>query len=139
MSVRVTTSSWTTTWGGQKPAVAGAVYTSTARTAELEQPSWGTEMTDEEDFSKYPPSINEIKADRSESSQDWTPRDALIRCLRDLDSGKISPDALIILHHKVEEDGIVKTDFYAAGTLVQVAATIELGKNRYFSMAEHGH
>lgn len=96
-------------------------------------------MTDEEDFSKYPPSINEIKADRSESSQDWTPRDALIRCLRDLDSGKISPDALIILHHKVEEDGIVKTDFYAAGTLVQVAATIELGKNRYFSMAEHGH
>lgn len=39
MSVRVTTSYWTTTWGGQKPVVAGVVYIFGVRTVKTEPQS----------------------------------------------------------------------------------------------------
>lgn len=52
-------------------------------------------MTD--DFSKYPPSVAEIRSDRTNAAKDWSPRDALIRALRDLDAGTIKPDAIVIM------------------------------------------
>lgn len=50
----------------------------------------------DEDFSEYPKSIAEARANASANAADWTPRDALIAMLRDIDSGKVHPDALVI-------------------------------------------
>jgi len=38
-------------------------------------------------FANAPVSLNEIRAERSENSADWTPRDMLIALLRDIDNG----------------------------------------------------
>lgn len=54
-------------------------------------------MTDIPDnFADHPLSIAEIRADKSQNATDWTPRDVLIELLRDIDSGAIAPDALIV-------------------------------------------
>jgi len=47
-----------------------------ARAAQLEQ-----------SFADVPVSLNEIRAERSENSAEWTPRDMLIALLRDIDNG----------------------------------------------------
>lgn len=49
-----------------------------------------------ESFTHYPQSLNEVRSARSGNAADWTPREALIQILRDLDSGAIQPDALIV-------------------------------------------
>lgn len=54
-----------------------------------------------ENYADHPKSIAEIRSDKSRSASDWTPRDALIATLRDIDSGAIDPDALVIAYrHK---------------------------------------
>lgn len=46
-------------------------------------------------FADHPESIGEIRANKSESCSDWTPRDALISVLRQIDSG-LAVDALVV-------------------------------------------
>lgn len=53
-------------------------------------------MSDGESFAAMPPSVTELRANRSEDGGDWTPRDVLIATLREIDSGRLKPDALII-------------------------------------------
>jgi hypothetical protein len=48
------------------------------------------------DFSDYPPSVGEIKSGRSGKSADWTPREALLHVLREIDAGKLQPDVMVI-------------------------------------------
>lgn len=48
------------------------------------------------EFAGHPQSITEAKVDRTHDARDWTPRDVLIRMLRDIDEGKINPDALVV-------------------------------------------
>jgi hypothetical protein len=48
-----------------------------------------------DNFAAHPRSIGELRSDRTESSHDWTPRDALISLLREIDEG-LSVDALVI-------------------------------------------
>lgn len=40
------------------------------------------------EYANYPVSLAERKAEASGKARDWTPRDALISVLRDLDAGK---------------------------------------------------
>jgi hypothetical protein len=47
-------------------------------------------------FADAPLSVAEIRSDKSANGADWTPRDALIATLREIDSGKLKPDALVI-------------------------------------------
>lgn len=88
-------------------------------------------MSDE--YSNHPPSITEIKAERSSKSEDWTPRDALIKTLRDIDNGVRKPDSLIVMMIEQEPDDMVVPYYSAAGTLVQVMATMALVKNVYLN------
>lgn len=59
-------------------------------------------MTDS--FADYPPSITELRAHKSEASTDWTPRDALIDCLRAIDRGEYDPEALVIVMRRRKKD-----------------------------------
>lgn len=47
------------------------------------------------DFKNHPPSIGEIRSDKTHAAADWTPRDALISLLREIDNG-LKVEALVI-------------------------------------------
>lgn len=73
-----------------------------------------------ENFSNHPPSIGEIKSDKSGSALDWTPRDALIWMLREIDAGRIDCYHLILSWTQIvsppsPEYSKYKTDFRQAG------------------------
>lgn len=64
-------------------------------------------------FVNYPPSVNELRSARSGDAADWSPREALIQMLRDIDAGVIKPDALIVSFRERLERGF-RTSFSAA-------------------------
>lgn len=66
-----------------------------------------------DDFKNHPKSITELRAEKEEDASKWTPRDALISVLRDIDSGETSPDALVICYHEKLEGGH-KTSYVSA-------------------------
>jgi hypothetical protein len=53
------------------------------------------------DFSDHPVSLSEIKAERDLDGKAWTPRDVLLKLLRDIDSGKCNPDLLVVSYSEV--------------------------------------
>lgn len=70
----------------------------------------------DDDFSKMPESIAEIRANRAEKASLWTPRDALISALRDVDSGKLNPFcAFIVLGTRDPGTSDTYTRFWVAG------------------------
>ncbi len=65
-------------------------------------------------FADYPRSIAELRSDKTGSGADWTPRDALIAMLRDIDSGVFKPSALVISHTTKNPNGSFSHNHYAA-------------------------
>lgn len=51
-----------------------------------------------DNFANYPESITEIASAKAEDCSKWTPRDALIATLRELDAGEVKPEALLIAY-----------------------------------------
>lgn len=74
-----------------------------------------------ETFENYPRSIGEIKSDRSHNGADWTPREALIDLLREIDAGRITPDALVICFRTKAEPGKTTTGFRSAAPDIHIA------------------
>lgn len=68
-------------------------------------------MTD--DFSSFPKTLGEIKREKAGTCDAGSPRDILIEMLRDIDSGKSSPTALVICYRE-EHDGEAFTRFLSA-------------------------
>lgn len=58
-----------------------------------------------EDFSNHPQSVAEVRSERTADGRLWSPRDALVSLLRDIDSGKVSPQALIVVFSEVNDAG----------------------------------
>lgn len=70
----------------------------------------------DDDFSKMPESIAEIKANRAERASLWTPRDALISALRAVDAKEINPFiAFIVLGNSDPGTADTYTRFWVAG------------------------
>jgi hypothetical protein len=69
----------------------------------------------DDDYSNYPQSVAEIRSDKTWRAIDWTPRDALISCLRDIDSGKIKPDSLLICWSVDDGGDNIRSTYRAAG------------------------
>lgn len=68
---------------------------------------------DNEDFSKHPMSLAEVRADKEADGRLWKPRDVLISLLRDIDSGKLKPDVIVVVHKTTKDDA---SQSYAIGT-----------------------
>jgi len=64
-----------------------------------------------DDFSEHPPTLGEIRSEKSERACDWTPREALISLLREIDAGRVIMDALVISYREPTTDGIGRTRF----------------------------
>lgn len=57
------------------------------------------------DYSNAPTSITEAKAIRADDAAQWTPRDALVSMLRDIDAGSLEPTELVLLYREPKEGG----------------------------------
>lgn len=57
-----------------------------------------------DDFKDHPKSIAEIKANKEHNGSTWTPRDALISLLREIDSGETKVTMLIIGYSYEDKD-----------------------------------
>ena len=66
------------------------------------------------DYKDHPPSVSELRADKSDDASDWTPRDALITALRDIDSGECEPTCLIVVMGHVMENYSNPPDCYVS-------------------------
>lgn len=51
---------------------------------------------DNENFSEAPLSVAEIRSSKNRNGADWSPRDALIHTLREIDKGVLDPQSMII-------------------------------------------
>jgi hypothetical protein len=56
------------------------------------------------EFANAPQTITELRADRECDGSKWTPRDALISVLRDIDSGKAKVDTVFIAYREMDGD-----------------------------------
>jgi hypothetical protein len=51
-----------------------------------------------DNFAAHPPSLGEVKANRACDASKWTPRDMLVSLLREIDSGRLKVDAMIVCY-----------------------------------------
>lgn len=85
-----------------------------------------------EDFSSYPVSVSEARAEKTSKAKDWTPRDALIDVLREIDSGRLNLTSVVIsFTHKNVDGGDELFGYRTANKDVLVAlGLLEVIKNR---------
>lgn len=74
-----------------------------------------------DNYNDHPVSLTEAKANRDQDSRLWTPRDALISLLRDIDSGEINPNALVAVCRHQDDGGAYRTTFVNATPDIHVA------------------
>lgn len=63
-----------------------------------------------DNYADYPRSVNELRSARSGSAADWSPREILIQLLREIDAGRLHPEAMVVVHRQKKDDGYW-TDF----------------------------
>jgi hypothetical protein len=67
------------------------------------------------DFTNHPVSISEARGQREGTADAWRPRDILITLLRDIDSGALNAEHLLIGIGMAPEKESRQTGFYQAG------------------------
>jgi hypothetical protein len=53
-----------------------------------------------DDYTEYPTTVGEIKSDLTQDATDWSARDLLINLLRDIDSGKLEIEKLVLSYRR---------------------------------------
>lgn len=67
-----------------------------------------------DDFSDAPVSIGEIRSERERDAAKWTPRDALVSLLREIDSGEVKSTAVVVLMRVEYDDGSTAVRYVVA-------------------------
>lgn len=67
----------------------------------------------ERNFADEPPSITELRGNKTEDGSKWTPRDALVALLREIDRGGVAPDAIVIAY-RTNDGSSTQSFFYQA-------------------------
>lgn len=67
-----------------------------------------------DNFANHPRSLAEVRSEKTQNAADWSPRDALIDLLRDIDSGARSPDGLVICWRESNSQGGVSSHYTAS-------------------------
>lgn len=76
---------------------------------------------DDRDYAQHPTSVTEAKADKSSDAADWKPRDALIKLLREIDSGQTNVDVVVVAYRFVNDDGSLSAGYLNASPEEDVA------------------
>lgn len=89
------------------------------------------------DFSTHPKSITEHKADKTENSATWTPRDAVIAFLRRMDAGEFPNMKTVVIMgtwHPKDTRNTTHTYYSVASpTLQDTLGCIELGRLKMYA------
>lgn len=56
------------------------------------------------DYSDYPRSLSEVRADKECRGDLWSPRDVLIDLLRAIDNGEKCPSVIFVAHGEIKTD-----------------------------------
>lgn len=72
----------------------------------------GSGLSDLGSFEEAPVSLSEVRSDRTNCAGDWTPRDALVAMLRQVDRGERKPVDLIIVAVTPSEEVSGGLDYY---------------------------
>lgn len=62
-----------------------------------------------------PVSLAERRAERAWDGREWSPRDALVSLLREIDKEGVKPENIVIAYNERHDDGATSTHFRAAG------------------------
>lgn len=90
-----------------------------------------------ETFAGTPVSIEEIKSRKSGLARDWTPRTALLKLLREIDSGERKIDDLVAMYATNTDDGGVHMGYLCAtASYFNTLGVIEAGKAKIVKDAE---
>jgi hypothetical protein len=81
------------------------------------------------DFRDAPVSLGERRALNEDNCSRWTPRELLMHLLREMDSGKFNPDALVVCYLKVEDAGTRTGMRRAKASVMQTIALLEVEKH----------
>ena len=86
-----------------------------------------------DNFKGFPRTIGELRSDKSDNGRDWTPRDALISLLREIDSGETKATAIFICGVEQSQEGGLWRVFYrnASASQVESLGVIELSKEKF--------
>jgi len=77
-----------------------------------------------EDFSSHPPTIGDIRSDKTQNAKDWSVRDALIKTLREIDSGKMVAHKIVMVI-EVDKEKTIEGE-YPRQTTVRQAGTLNV-------------
>jgi hypothetical protein len=66
-------------------------------------------------FANIPVSLSEVRAEKEGDGKLWSPRDALVSILRDIDAGKVAPTDVVICYREDLDGGNSRTRFACAG------------------------
>ncbi len=86
-----------------------------------------------ENFKDMPESIAERKAFLQNDCSQWAPRDALINILRQIDSGQINPDGMVVCWFEHKDDKTYTTCRRSRATVIEVIGLLELCKHDILS------
>lgn len=85
------------------------------------------------DYADHPISFAERRAENARDGSLWTPRDALVAMLRDIDSGKLKPASLVIAYHfdtpEVSPTAYRVGSYNATPSLLHCVGLMEEAKN----------
>jgi len=88
--------------------------------------SWRPKQPATDSFAETPQTLGEVRAGRSRNAQDWTPRDLLVKLLREHDSGECKLEAVVVSFRTETQEG-----FWSATpdrtTALGLAAALMLG------------
>ena len=65
-------------------------------------------------YKDHPPSVGELRADKTEDAADWAPRDALISALRHIDSGEQEPTCLVVIMGNIKDSATSPVKSYVS-------------------------
>lgn len=87
----------------------------------------------ERNFADEPPSITSLRSRKSGNGSDWTPRDALIDVLREIDAGACNPTDLFIgMVSQGKDADHIKPEYRSAcASLLNTLGVIELSRQAY--------
>jgi len=78
-----------------------------------------------------PDELAERRSNLASDCRLWTPKDALLACLRDIEKGEANPSKIIIGFQAAEGDGGVGYHYYAAGvTNLELAGLLAILSDR---------
>ena len=79
-----------------------------------------------DNFADHPQSIAELRSDKTQCAADWTPRDALIYLLREIDAGRLEINSMVCVYEtKGALDHVKSTP-----NILEAVGLLELAKDQ---------